>query len=415
MINRLFYFEEKLEKSYRKDAYNNDLMPIRIMLILCVFFYSVFGLLDYIIDIPYKSQFFIIRFGIVNPIFILGFALSFHKKFEKLHQVVLFVAYVCAGLGIVVMLGLVPSNFSYYGGLFLIFAVGHFLTHLYWSNVTLGSSVILLSFLIFSLANGSNMESVLIYSFFYLFFIIICIYASYISEKYKRDKFNQTQNLEGDKVVLEKEIYDKLLDVEYANRITIFSLARLSESKDHFTGDHIERVGTLCLKVAEELPDYIYKHNQINKVSFLNTIELASTLHDIGKVAIPEGILMKPGPLTDKEMDVMRLHTIYGYDTLMTIHERFKKNDFINMGIDICKYHHERWNGQGYPVGLAQEQIPLSARIVSVVDVFDALVSERPYKKAYSVAYALQEIERGSGSMFDPEVVVAFLSINHVT
>ena len=412
-MNRLFYFNEPLEKLYRKDTYKSDLSYIRIMLVLCVLFYSVFGFLDLVIDIPYRSQFFMIRFGIVNPIFLLGFALSFHRKFEKIHQFVLFVAYVSAGFGIVAMLILLPGNFSYYGGLFLIFAVGHFMTRLYWNYSTLASVVILLAYFFTSIVYGSDMKDVMIYSFFYVFFIIICVYASYVSERYKRDKFKQTQNLEGDKVVLEKEIYTKLLDIENANRITIFSLARLSESKDQFTGDHIERVGTLCLQVAKILPDRIYKHNNIDKEPFLAAIELASTLHDIGKVAIPESILMKPGSLTDDEMDVMKLHTIYGYETLMKIREQYKKNDFINMGIDICKYHHERWNGQGYPVGLAQEQIPLSARIVSVVDVFDALVSERPYKKAFSVAHALEIITEDSGLLFDPEVVTAFLSLDH--
>lgn len=413
IMNRLFSFDEKLKKEYHKDNYDNDLNYIRIMLVLCVFFYSIFGILDFVVDIPYRPQFSIIRFGIVDPIFILALALSFLPNFEKIHQMVLFIAYVSAGLGIVAMLVLVPSNFSYYGGLFLIFAVGHFMTTLYWTHSTIASSIIFLSYLFISLGYGSIMKEVFIYSFFYVFFIVICVYASYVSEQYRRGKFSQTQNLEGDKIVLEKEIYTKLLDIENANRITIFSLARLSESRDHFTGDHIERVGTLCLQVAEVLPDRIYEHNQINKGTFLAAIELASTLHDIGKVAIPESILMKPGPLTAEEMVVMHHHTIYGYETLMKIRKRYEKNDFINMGIDICKYHHERWNGEGYPVGLAKEQIPLSARIVSVVDVFDALISERPYKKPYSVSYALEVIENDSGSMFDPEVVTAFLSLDH--
>jgi len=412
-MNRLLYFDKKIETIYRKDTYDNDLSYIRIVLVLCVFFYSVFGFLDHFIDIPYKSEFMIIRFAIVNPIFLLGFALSFHPKFEKVHQLVLMFAYFFAGIGIVAMLILVPDNFSYYGGLFLIFAVGHFMTKLYWLNATLVSVTIFMTYFVLSLLSGNFSNDVLIYSFFYLFFIIICGYASYLSDQYKRDKFRQTHSLEGDKVVLEKEIYTKLLDIESANRITIFSLARLSESKDQFTGDHIERVGSLCLKVAEVLPDEIYERNQIDKEAFLGTIELASTLHDIGKIAIPEAILMKPGRLTDKEMEVMRLHTIYGYETLMKIRERYKKNDFINMGIDICKYHHERWNGQGYPVGLAQEEIPLAARIVSVVDVFDALISQRPYKKAFTVAFALEEITNGSASMFDPEIVAAFLRIDH--
>lgn len=403
-------FDSKMELAYKMDKYENDLNYIRIMLMLCVILYSSFSLIDIQLKIPETNLFLFIRFALVNPFFIIGILLSFHRSFFKMHQIVLVVDYLAAGFGIIAMLLIVPDNFSYYGGMFLIFGVGHFLTRIYWQYASMASYGMVLSYLILSFILSDNYRMNLIYIFFYSSFIFICVYGSYTFERYRRDKYLQTHHLKDDNVVLKKEIYDKLIEVENANRITIFSLARLSESRDHFTGDHIERVGNLCLKVSENLPAHIFEENNIDREQFLESIELASTLHDIGKVAIPEHILMKPGKLNDEEMATMKMHTTYGYDTLVKIKALYEKNNFINMGIHICKYHHEKYDGSGYPDGLSGNEIPLAARIVAVVDVYDALVSERPYKKAYSQDKALSIIKEGSGNMFDPLLVDVFLN-----
>lgn len=133
-------------------------------------------------------------------------------------------------------------------------------------------------------------------------------------------------------------------------------------------------------------------------------VRRGALLHDIGKLAIPDSILLKPGKLTEEEWAIMRKHPEYAYQMLYPI-------AYLRPALDIPYWHHERWDGKGYPRGLKGEEIPLSARIFAVVDAWDAMRSDRPYRKALSVEEALAEIEKGAGTQFDPKVVAAFLSL----
>lgn len=142
----------------------------------------------------------------------------------------------------------------------------------------------------------------------------------------------------------------------------------------------------------------------------MKSIELASTLHDIGKIGTPETILMKPAAFTEEEYAVMKTHCMLGSTTLREIQNKYPKNDFINMGINICESHHENWDGSGYPRRLKGRDIPFAARIVAVVDVYDALISARPYKKAWSEEDSINEVIRLSGTKFDKDVVEAFIN-----
>ena len=408
MFNVHLSADEKLQ--YKKELYANDLKYIRVLLLLCVFLYSTFSIIDYLSVHDRFLEFSIVRFGFVNPVFLLVFLMSFHRNFFQLHQKLLLVAYIVAGLGICYMLIAVPENFSYYGGLFLIFATGHFITRLRWNAALFGSLFILFVYTFGSIIYAKGLTvNITVYTFFYIGFLIIGGYGSYTYDYYRKEKFIQTFTLKGDNVILEKEIYNNMLDIENANRITIYSMARLAESRDHYTGSHIDRVGDSCLELAKKIDEYIYERNNIIKSEFLKTIELASTIHDIGKISTPENILLKPGPLNKEEMDIMKRHTIDGYETLSNIKDKYDKNNFINMGLDICKYHHERFDGTGYPEGLSGETIPLSARIVSIIDVYDALLSERPYKKAFTVERAIAIMKEEKGKMFDPEILEIFL------
>ena len=134
-------------------------------------------------------------------------------------------------------------------------------------------------------------------------------------------------------------------------------------------------------------------------------LRLAAPLHDVGKIAIPDNVLLKQGKFTDEEFEVMKTHAALGAKLLTG-----SGSPVLQMGTLIAESHHERWDGQGYPYGLAGERIPLVGRIAAVADVFDALTQERPYKSAWSEADAVAEIERGAGSHFDPAVVRAFIS-----
>lgn len=186
----------------------------------------------------------------------------------------------------------------------------------------------------------------------------------------------------------------------------IFGLAKLAESRDNDTGAHLERIQSYATLLAEKLAE---RHKEIDP-AYLKNLALASSLHDIGKVGIPDAILLKPGPLTPRERQIMQRHAQIGGDCLDAIVRRLGDDDFLSMARTIAYAHHERWDGAGYPCKLRDEQIPRSARMVALADVYDALTTERVYKKAMSHLEAKATIVAGSGTQFDPEVVAAFLA-----
>lgn len=184
------------------------------------------------------------------------------------------------------------------------------------------------------------------------------------------------------------------------------TLLRLSGLRDNDTGNHIERVQALATTFAQllvEEPDF-----QVTPL-FVEAIRLASPLHDIGKIAIPDSILLKSGKLSDQEWEFMKEHVRLGGTVLQELHRQFPKNCFIYMAMEVALYHHERWDGQGYVHGLVGEAIPLAARIVSIIDVYDALRTSRPYKEAYSHEKALTIMEQMDGA-FDPTLFKIFIA-----
>lgn len=170
---------------------------------------------------------------------------------------------------------------------------------------------------------------------------------------------------------------------------------KLSEYRDYKTYEHTMRVGWLSARLADSL--------NMDK-EFVLALEYAAPLHDIGKIGIPDSIILKPGKLSEQEFEVMKKHTIYGYELLKN-----SSTHVMKMAAEIALNHHERWNGSGYPRGLKEEQIPVSAQIVGVVDSFDAMVTDRPYKDAVSLEEAFKEIQINSGILYSPRVVEEFL------
>ena len=198
-------------------------------------------------------------------------------------------------------------------------------------------------------------------------------------------------------------------DLDRAQHATILALAKLAERRDVGTGQHLERVAAYCRLVAESMRDLGKNRDQITDV-FIDDLVCASPLHDIGKVGIPDSILLKPGRLTPEEWVVMKTHSEVGGSTIDSVIRGFGAPSYLLMGRDIAWGHHEKWDGSGYPKGLKGTEIPLSARIVAIADVYDALTTLRPYKPVWSHSGAVDWILSRSGSHFDPDVVAAFLS-----
>lgn len=191
----------------------------------------------------------------------------------------------------------------------------------------------------------------------------------------------------------------------------IFSLAKSAQSKDDDSGKHLERIKKYCVTLANELTKPVYKQN-ITK-DFIKNIELAAPLHDIGKVGISDEIVLKPDKLTDEEFEQMKQHTVIGYQMLKDVYEQFNGNEFIKMAMNIAKYHHERYDGQGYPEGLKKTEIPLEARIVAVADVYDALRCQKPYHDSLSHEKSFEVIKGGRESQFDYLIVKALKKVHH--
>lgn len=220
--------------------------------------------------------------------------------------------------------------------------------------------------------------------------------------------FEYQDQLETHNETLEDKVRERTSEVVRTQLVTVFSLAKLAESRDLETGDHLERMRRYAQVVARETIT-LDKYKDEYGDDFVQEIYQSSPLHDIGKVGIPDSILLKPGKLTEEEFDIMKTHSLIGGDTLKAADEQAGTDSFLAMGRDIAYYHHEKWNGSGYPFGLSGEDIPLASRIVAIGDVYDALSSKRPYKEPMSHEVSMKIIIEGRGSHFDPEVVDAFL------
>jgi putative nucleotidyltransferase with HDIG domain len=193
--------------------------------------------------------------------------------------------------------------------------------------------------------------------------------------------------------ILLKELQRTNFELTLAYNTTIEGWSRALDLRDRDTEGHTERVTDLAIKLARRL--------SLSETELVH-IRRGAILHDIGKMAIPDSILLKQGPLTGDEWDVIRQHPRYAYELLSPI-------SYLSQAIDIPHYHHEKWDGTGYPDGLRERQIPLHARLFAVIDVFDALTSHRPYRAAWSRQAAIDFVRDQSGKHFDPAIVPEFL------
>jgi PAS domain S-box-containing protein len=210
-----------------------------------------------------------------------------------------------------------------------------------------------------------------------------------------------------EKKKLEMDLIESYKKVQNARAATILGLAKLAEYRDEGTGTHLERIREYAKLLAEEMAKTQNYQQRIDQ-GYIDDIFQSSILHDIGKVGIPDAILLKPGKLTAAEFEIIKRHTVLGGDAIRAIESRIEGRSFLFMGKEIAYYHHEKWDGGGYPMGLKGEEIPLPARIVALADVYDALTTKRFYKEAYTHEKSRQIIFSLNGSHFDPQVVDAF-------
>lgn len=231
---------------------------------------------------------------------------------------------------------------------------------------------------------------------------------SSVKSKALQDQIIKYQRrLEDDNQALEDRVRERTAQLERTQQVTMFSMARLAESRDPETGEHLERMRRYVREIAIEMGSWPKYDGTIDS-GFVEILYYSSPLHDIGKVGIPDQILLKPGKLTREEFDIMKTHTLVGGDTLKAADEEAGGNSFLMMGRDIAYFHHEKWDGSGYPYSLSGEDIPLPARIVALGDAYDALTSKRPYKEPFSHEKSRDIILEAGGSHFDPDVINAF-------
>jgi putative two-component system response regulator len=217
--------------------------------------------------------------------------------------------------------------------------------------------------------------------------------------------------LKDKNVYLEAEVMRRMRELQVVQDVTIMAMASLAETRDNETGNHIRRtqnyVRALALKLRED-PQFAPELDD----SAIELLYKSAPLHDIGKVGIPDAILLKPGKLTAEEFTIMKTHTTLGRDAILAAEGLIDApSTFLRLAREIAHYHQEKWDGSGYPEGLVGEAIPLSARLMAVADVYDALISRRVYKPPFPREKAVAIIREGRGQHFDPLIVDAFLEI----
>lgn len=203
-----------------------------------------------------------------------------------------------------------------------------------------------------------------------------------------------------------RELYQSIR-VERIQKNTIAALAAVVEERDENTGGHIQRTEDYVMRLSEGMKKR-GRYARLTDEYYRNVIT-AAPMHDIGKIKIPDGILNKPGRLDEQEFAVMKNHAAYGGEIIRRTMSRMEDQEYVQIAYNIARYHHERYDGAGYPDGLQGEDIPLEARMMALADVYDALVSERVYKEAYSGEKARQIIRENSGTQFDPTLTEIFL------
>lgn len=222
----------------------------------------------------------------------------------------------------------------------------------------------------------------------------------------------QKDELAKQNEILEERVIERTQQLEELQDVIMVAMGALAESRDPETGNHIRRTQRYVKLLAIQLKHHP-RFRDFLIPERITALYKSSPLHDIGKVGVPDHILLKPGKLTEEEFNEMKLHTVYGRDAIVAAAGTISKgDDFLILAKEMAYSHQEKWDGSGYPEGLAGENIPISARLMALADVYDALISRRIYKPPFPHKKAVEIITNGRGSHFDPDIVDAFLEIS---
>ena len=233
--------------------------------------------------------------------------------------------------------------------------------------------------------------------------------AGYLVELIDRtSEQNYLNAIENYNSNLQKEVARKTADIVHIKDMMVLGMATMVESRDNSTGGHIKRTSRVVEIFSDRLSDCLDEFGISEE--FLQMVIKAAPMHDLGKIAVPDSVLQKQGKFTDEEYEIMKRHSAEGARIVNDILKGVESEEFVRVAVNVAHYHHEKWNGQGYPTGIKGEEIPIEARIMALADVFDALVSKRCYKDAYSFDTAFGIIEESLGTQFDPELGRVFLT-----
>jgi response regulator RpfG family c-di-GMP phosphodiesterase len=291
-----------------------------------------------------------------------------------------------------------PSLYAYVLGLMvpLIFRV---LVEFDEAHFALGA--LLLLFMLMLLASGHSIHKL----------VLISLQQQFENQSLAKQLVTKNNELERKVEERSAQLRLKSEEVAHIRDVTIIAMGILAETRDHETGNHLKRTQNYIRALANKMR-YHDRFKDFLTEEYIEALFKLAPLHDIGKVGIPDHILLKPGKLTAAEFEIMKTHPVIGGDVLTAAESELPApSRFLHIGRDIASGHHEKWDGSGYPKGLNGEEIPISARLMAIADVYDALISQRVYKKAFPHEVAVSIIAQGRGTHFDPDLVDAFLDI----
>ena len=406
-------------------------------------FINIFTSGKYFKEEKIRATDYFIRYVLMNFILFISFSAFVYYGTESLtdHVYWMFFIYLAMALIVIIVIIMARTNIAQIiPGIISFVFLGLFCGFMLWYGYTYGSIVLFLYPLLVIMAVGLNagclLASILflVICFFgfipqmsriqYNFGDVIQILINYLvvlsiavvieKTRFSKDKIieEQKRELQNFNENLQELVSIKTIKVVKLQSAILSTMADLVEYRDYVTGEHIERTKYGVNILLNEIKKQGLFANEVCNWDIPLLLQSAQ-LHDIGKIAISDQILKKPGALSKDEFDEMKNHTVFGSKIIERIEADSGENDLLNHAKIFALTHHEKWDGTGYPTGLQGDKIPLQGRIMAIVDVFDALVSERPYKKAFSHDEAVKMIIDGKGKQFDPVLTEVFAKISH--